>query len=120
MYRPQFAMPQAPEGFAWQPCLYQFDQTNLPALGGLALNTGQLTSHIPLLLDRDAPFILLACKISNAGVNVLLFDPWSNQLMDDFVRPALYASGLPPFTVLEGPGIEVPAGSLFSVRLQGQ
>lgn len=113
-------MPEAPEGFTWQPCLYQFDQSNLPALGGLALTTGQLSVLIPLMLDRDSPFMLLAVKISNAGVNVLLFDPWRNQLMDDFVRPALYASGFPPFTVSEGPGIEVPAGSMFTVRLQGQ
>jgi len=119
MYRPQFAMPSAPEGFVWQPCVYQFDKYNLPALGHLTLLPGQESGHIPLRLDKDAPFVLLAIKIQNGGVNVLLFDPWSNQLMDDYVKPALYASEVPPATVLEGPGIEVPAGSIFTVRLQG-
>lgn len=120
MYRPQFAMSPAPEGFLWQPCVYQFDQNNVPALGGLALAKGQETGHIPLHLDRDACFVLLAIKIQNAGVNMLLFDPWGNQLMDTYVAPALYASNLSPATALEGPGLEVPAGSSFSVRFQGQ
>jgi hypothetical protein len=120
VYRPQFAFPAAPEGFTWQPCLYGFDQSNLPALGNLTLATGQESIHIPLRLDDDAPFILRAIKLANSGFNVLLYDPWGNQLMDDYVRPSLYASELPPFTVLEGPGLEVPAGSAFSIRLQGQ
>lgn len=118
MYRPQFAMPPAPEGFVWQPCVFQFSQNNVPALGSLLLSAGQETGYIPLRLDHDACFTLLAIKIQNGGVNVLLEDPWSNQLMDSYERPALYASELLP-TVLEGPGIEVPAGSIFNVRLQG-
>jgi hypothetical protein len=120
MYRPQFAMPQAPEGFAWQPCIYQFDQNNVPAMGSLALATGQESGHIPLPLDKDAPFTLLGVKIQNGGFNLLLFDPWSNQLMDTYIAPGLYASDVPPFTVLEGPGIELPAGAVLSVRFQGQ
>jgi hypothetical protein len=119
MYRPQFALPAAPAGFLWQPCVYQFDQNNVPALGSLTLTAGQESGYIPLSLDRDACFVLLAVKIQNGGVNVLLFDPWLNQLMDDYVTPALYASEL-LITALEGPGIEVPPGSAFSVRLQGQ
>lgn len=120
MYRPQFAMPAAPAGFAWQPCVYQFGEFNVPALGGLTLAAGEVSGHIPLPLDKDAPFVLLAVKIQNGGLDVLLFDPWSNQLMDSFVPPAIYASPLSPATVLEGPGIEVPAGAAFQVRLQGQ
>ena len=120
MYRPQFPMPPPPcPGFQWQPCIFQFDQSNLPALGNLTLLPGQESGHIPLKLDRDAPFTLLAVRISDGGVNVLLFDPWANQLADTYLRPALYAGAL-ELTVLEGPGIEVPAGSAFSVRLQGQ
>jgi len=118
MYRPQFAFPAAPAGFQWQPCIYQFDQTNLPALGNLTLVSGQESGYIPLMLDHDAPFTLLAVRISNGGVKVLLFDPWSNQLMDDYINPPIYADDL-LITVLEGPGIDVPAGSKFSVRFQG-
>ena len=120
MFRPQFPLPSAPAGFVWQPCIYEFDRFNLPALGSLSLATGQETGYIPLHLDADACFMLLAVRVQNAGFNVLLFDPWSNQLMDTYVSPLLYASQLPFMTVLEGPGIEVPAGSAFSVRLQGQ
>jgi hypothetical protein len=119
MFRPQFALPAAPDGFVWQPCVYQFDQNNIPALGSLLLASGQETGHIPLALDKDACFTLLGVKIENGGVNVLLFDPFNNQLMDTYVRPALYASEVSPFTALEGPGIEVPAGAVFTVRLQG-
>jgi hypothetical protein len=120
VYRPQFALPPAPEGFLWQPCIYQFDITNTPALGSLALAKGQESGRIPLELDRDAPFTLLACKIANSGLNIRLTDPWGDEMMDDYVSPALYASELPPATVLEGPGIEVPAGAVFTVRFQGQ
>ncbi|HXU79229.1 MAG TPA: hypothetical protein VN794_21805 [Methylomirabilota bacterium] len=124
MYRPQFAFPEPPAGFTWQPCIYQFDAVNVPALGNLDLAAGQVSGHIPLPLDRDACFCLLAVKIQDGGVDILLFDPWSNQLMDDFVDPRIYASELPPAAPLEGlsagPGLMVPAGSRFSVRLQGR
>jgi hypothetical protein len=119
LYRPQFPFPDAPAGFTWQPCVYQFDRNNLPALGGISLSPGQESSHIPLKLDDDAPFFLQAIKIQNVRVNVLLFDPWSNQLMDNYIAPTLFASELPPATVLEY-GIEVPAGAVFAVRLQGR
>lgn len=118
MYRPQFPMPAAPQGFTWQPCIYQFSQNNVPALGSLLLSAGQETGHIPLRLDHDACFVLLAVKIENGGVNVLLFDPWSNQLMDTYVKPAEYASASLS-SVLEGPGLEVPMGAVFALRLQG-
>ena len=120
MYRPQNAFPAAPEGFVWQPCIYEFSQVNVPALGSLLLAAGQETGRIPLELDKDACFTLLAVKIQRGGVNVLLEDPFGNDLMDAHVNPSLYASELPPATVLEGPGIECPAGSIFTVRLQGQ
>jgi len=120
MYRPQFAMPPAPEGFVWQPCVFQFDRSNLPALGNMILTKGQETGHIPLKLDHDAPFVLLAIKLANSGFNVKLTDPWGNDLMDDYVNPALYASNVIPATILEGPGIEIPVGSVFTIRFQGQ
>lgn len=119
MYRPQFALPAPPEGFVWQPCIYEFSQVNVPALGSLLLSTGQETGRIPLPLDKDACFTLLAVKIQQGGVNVWLEDPWGNDLSDTYVNPSQFAGELPPFTALEG-GIECPAGSQFSVRLQGQ
>ncbi len=120
MNRPQFLLPPAPAGFQWQPCVYQFDRTNTPAFNSVVLGAGQESGHIPLHTDKDACFVLLACKVIADAFNVLLFDPWSNQLMDDFVAGELYANSIPPATVLEGPGIDVPAGAVFTVRLQGK
>lgn len=119
MFRPQFPLPAPPPGYVWQPCIYQWDKTNLPALGLLTLAAGQETGHIPLQLDHDAGFVLLAIKLRNGAANLILFDPWSNQLMDDYVNPVEFGSQ-EIVTVLEGPGIEVPAGACFAVRFQGQ
>jgi hypothetical protein len=120
MYRPQFPLPPAPPGFVYQPCVYQFDRTNTPAFTGISLATGQQTDDIPLPLDTEAPFTLLGIKIENSSLNVKLWSPYGDELMDDFLKPAEYASEIPPFTVLEGPGIYCQAGSVFAVRLQGQ
>jgi hypothetical protein len=120
MYRPQYAMPQAPTGWVYQPCVYQFDRTNTPAFASVVLATGAQTGDIPLHLDKDACFILLAVKVIADGFNLEIRDPWTNPLMDDFMNGDLWANRLPPCTALEGPGLEVPAGAVFTVRLQGQ
>ena len=120
MFRPQFALPAAPAGWVYQPCVYQFDRTNTPAFASVILASGAQTGDIPLRLDKDACFILLAVKIIADGFDLELRDPWTNPLMDGFISPDLYASGLPPSTAVEGPGLEVPAGAIFTVRLQGQ
>ena len=99
MFRPQFPQKPPPAGFVYQSCVYQFSQVNVPALGSLALAKGQESGYIPLQVDDDAPFVLMAIKIQNAGVNVLLWDPFNNPLMDDFQVPAQYASELPPPTM---------------------
>lgn len=119
-YRPQFAFPSPPEGYEWQPCIYQWDASNLPALGSLALATGQESGYIPLQVDADVPFILHAIKLGTGGVNVEILDPEGNQLMDTYVNPVQFASQFPPVTVLEGPGIEVSPGAVFQVRFKGQ
>jgi len=120
MFRPQFAMPVAPAGFVYQPCVYQFDRTNTPAFAAVVLASGAQTGDIPLHLDKDACFILLAVKVIADGFNLELRDPWTNPLMDGFIDGDLYAGRVPPATALEGPGLEVPAGAVFTVRLQGQ
>jgi hypothetical protein len=121
MFRPQFPLPAPPPGYVWQPCVYQFDKSNVPAFAAVTLVNGEESGHIPLKVDKDASFVLLAVKILFGGVNILLFDPWSDQLMDDYVNPQNYASNVVPATTLEGGnGLQVPAGSVFQVRLQGQ
>ena len=120
MFRPQFAMPQAPAGWVYQPCVYQFDATNTPAFAQIALASGDESGYIPLPLDKDAPFVLMAIKIQQSTVNVQIWDPSGNELTDTYVNPPEYATDLCPFTILEGPGVECPKGSVFQVRLQGQ
>jgi hypothetical protein len=120
MFRPQFPFPSPPPGFIWQPCIFRFDKTNTPAFVGVSLATGQESGYIPLPLDQDAPFILMAIKVGHTNVNVQILDPYGNELMDTYVDPAEYASDTVPPTILEGPGIECPKGGRFQVRLQGQ
>lgn len=62
MYRPQFAYPAAPDGCEDQRFHYSFDATNCPRLAVGQLPAGEHTGRIPLLLDEDAPFILLAIQ----------------------------------------------------------
>lgn len=113
-------MPEAPEGFEWHMCAYEFDQTNTAAFVNIALSPGQEGPHIPLRLDHDVPFYLMAIRITFANVDVQLWDVWDNPLLDDFDQPAEYASASPPSTVLEGPWIACPPGSSFVVRLRGR
>jgi hypothetical protein len=120
MYRPQFARKPAPPGFVWQPCIYQWDKNNVPALGSLSLAKGQESGYIPLQFDTDAPFVMLGIKLGTGAVNVQLWDSDGNALMDSYVNPVQYANQIPPWTALEGPGIEVAPGAIFQVRLQGQ
>ncbi len=121
MFRPQFTAPPPtpPPGFVWQPCVYEFDPTNTPAFAGISLSTGQETGYIPLTLDSDAPFYLLAIKIEHTTANFQIRDPQTNELIDAFVPPELFASNLPPAAVLEM-GVLCPKGSVLEVKLQGQ
>ena len=130
MYRPQFTYPDPPPGFEWQPCAYEFDTSNTPALFNLILPTGQLTGYIPLRLDNDAPFVLASVEIQSQSVNFELRDPWTNDLVDFNLDPLTgalvlalpvdYAPDVPPAAVLEGPWLFLPPGAVLSVRLQGQ
>jgi len=120
MFRPQFPRTPAPPGFIWQPCVYQYDSTNTPAFVGLALAKNQESGYIPLVLDDDAPFVLMAIKAQHSIVNFQIWDPHGNELMDTYVNPAQYASDTVPYTILEGPGIECLKGTVFQIRLQGQ
>lgn len=60
-FRPQFAFPEPPAGCEYHRCQYAYDSTNLPALLNTLLS-GQQTGRIPLVTDRDAPFLLRAIE----------------------------------------------------------
>jgi hypothetical protein len=118
VFRPQFPFPPAPPGFSWQPCVYQYDGTNTPVLGTLLLSSGQVSGHIPLHTDKDAPFLLMAIRVTGTETKILLLDQWWNYLVHDYVLPAMYGSTIPP-TNLEGPWVEVPAGAVLQARFEG-
>ena len=115
MYRPQFPIADAPEGFEWVPVIYCFDQTNTPALG-VSLTIGEQTDDIPLVLDSDADFYWMATRIPSTFLRVQLKDPFTDPLSDDFVAAVLFADGEEP-TALEAPGLHCPAGSSILIRL---
>jgi hypothetical protein len=116
VYRPQFPISPAPEGFEWVPTIYSFDATNTPALS-LAITGTQQTDDIPLLLDDDADFYLMAIKVNAPLVKMILKDPYTAPLVDDFVSPLLWADDLQP-TVVETPGLYCPAGSALLAKFR--
>ena len=63
-YRPQFAYPAAPPGWADVEFAYVFDMSSLPALS-TPLYPGQEISAIPLALQRDAEFRWRAVQVAN-------------------------------------------------------
>ena len=89
MYRPQFAFPKPPAGCEDQRCLYSFDGSNTPMLSG-SLGGNLTLNKIPLLLDRDAPFLLRAIQVSATALLVGIEDPGGHTL----VYPT--SLGLPP------------------------
>jgi hypothetical protein len=117
VYRQQFPIYPPPEGFEWVPTLYAFDGTNTPGLF-LALSNGQQTDDIPLLLDNDADYYVMAIKASDpASIDVLLKSPFTDPLSDDFVAPNLWADNFQP-TAIETPGLYCPAGSALLVKFR--
>ncbi len=115
-YRPQFPLPGAPEGCTYEEFIYVFDQSNVPALAGLNLASGQVLLHIPLLLDDDADFLWLGTKLSDSPLGIRFETPWTEPLSDDFVPCVLYAGSLVP-TMVE-PLVECPAGGVISLSLK--
>jgi len=79
-YRPQFAYPDPPNGWAEEDFIYYFDQANTPALAGLTNNNPVL--RIPLQLQTDAPFKLRGIQVSgNLGnLYIRLWDTNDNPL----------------------------------------
>ena len=124
-YRPQYAYPEPPEGTVEEDFVYYFDQTNVPALGTIAVNTP--LSKIVLQLEADAPFKLRGVQISgNVGnLYMRLYDAHDQQLSQVLVEAdRAYAgtlSGPQPIgrlpVVLE-PEIPCPAGGFLMIDLE--
>ena len=72
-YRPQFLY-RTPPGTIDDQCSYSFDYTNTPAIAqittGNPLAVGQEIRDIPLVLQKDAPFIIRAIKVGGAWMDV--------------------------------------------------
>ena len=137
IYRPQFAY-ATPPGCRDEDYTYFFDSSNTPAFNQ---NSSFLSlSNIPLVLDKDAAFLLRAWKVGALrtvngipsgyvvpNVNLQLQDPYLNNLQDS-QSPAI-ETGFPdnpvpitggllatPPVILE-PEIYCPAGGCLLVSL---
>ena len=116
-YRPQFALPPAPEGCTYEEFIYAFDDSNTPALIDISnLPSGEQIIHIPLHLDGDADFLWLGTKIDGTTLGVKFETPWTEPLSDDYVPATLYAGNIVP-TVVEA-AVECPAGSVISLSVK--
>ena len=99
MYRPQNAYPPAPSDCSDQRFHYAYDQSNCPTLNSGTLAAGAHTGRIPLQMDQDAPFFLLAIQQQASGLQLRLESPYSDPLSDsgnstevtNYVYPALYS-----------------------------
>ena len=92
MYRPQFPYPPTPANCQDQRCTYSFDGSNTPLLSGTLAAGGQ-TGRIPLLLDRDADFLIRGIQVSATTLAVGIEDAAGHQI----VFPT--SLGLPPTLV---------------------
>ena len=126
MYRPQFSYPLPAPPCEDQAVSYSFDSTNTPVLGG-TLAAGAQTGRIPLRLDKDADFYLLAFD-TQGGVSIRLEDGNGNPLSDsenssnaaNFLTPAEYGrTNGAGFVVLESGagGVLGHAGGVFCLYL---
>lgn len=116
-HRPQFSVPNPDPDCSCDPEVFEFDGTNTPGLKVIALNVGDELRDVPLVLDQDGDFLLLGMRIvCTSGVDVLIRDPWTNPLMDDYVPPTLYADF--NFVTSDEPGIYCPSGAVFLLSLK--
>ena len=126
MYRPQFAIPLPSPPCEDQSCMYSFDGTNTPAFSGSLQPLAQ-TGRIPLHLDKNADFYLLAVS-TDLPVSLRIEDGKSNPLSDsentlqaqNFENPNLYsATEGAGFAVLESgaDGVLGRQGGNFSLYL---
>lgn len=116
-YRPQFALPEAPEGYQDQPIVYVYDSTNTPAFATLGLSPGEASLYIPLPFDNDADFYLCGIKAGGTPYGLQFTDPYHNPLSDDFCPVAVIYDDVQP-TPVEPPGLFCPAGSVMQVRFK--
>lgn len=134
-YRPQFAYPVPDTKCMEMRGHYSYDSTNTPSLVG-NLAAGARTGRIPLPLDRDADFYLLAIQQLSAGagihsaqnIQVRIEDPWTNPLSDsgnsnestNFQFTKLFSAwDGAGFITLDGgeQGIYCPRGSVLNLYL---
>jgi len=117
-YRPQFPFKRSP--CLEQRCMYSFDATNLPVFTGTLLN-GQITSRIPLHLDKDSEFVLRAV-VTQGPISIRLETPGGDPLGDsdnaqvstNYNLPTEYCSSVAGVVPLEGgEGVESPDGANY-------
>ena len=124
-YRPQYAYPEPPEGWAEEDFVYYFDSTNTPALAQISVN--EPLSKIPLPLQADAPFKLRGIQISGNVGNLLmrLWDAHGNALAQPLVEADRAYGGseqgpqpIGRLPVVFEPEIPCPAGGFLEIDLE--
>ncbi len=131
MYRPQNVCPPAPADCVDQRFHYAYDKSNTPFLNSGTLAAGAHTGRIPLSMDQDAPFFLLAIQQAATGLQMRLETPHGEPLSDsgnanevlNYVFPALYSEvDGAAFVTLDGDacipgGIPCPRGGVLNLYL---
>ncbi len=82
MYRPQFVFPPPPADCTEQRFHYAYDASNTPTLNSGTLAAGAHTGRIPLQMDHDAPFYLLAIQQWASFLQLRLETPYGDALSD--------------------------------------
>jgi len=123
MYRPQYAFPAPLSDCLDQRFHYAYDASNTPTLAQGSLAAGGHTGRIPLQMDQDAPFYLLAIQQQASGLQLRLESPYADPLSDsgntiestNYVFSALY-SETDGAAVVTIDGDAVPEGGIYCPR----
>lgn len=126
-YRPQFVYRAADGDCIDVRTHFSFDYSNVAVLNGSIPSSWNSNNRIPLVIDRDAPFLLRGVQVSPTSLQVGLLDPLNNPLLDNGQGAGGAAPYLPVeiwcgtagagIVPLEGDdwGVFCPPGSRFSL-----
>lgn len=95
VYRPQFVYRLSDPPCQDYRTSFSFDYSNVPILASPIPTTFNQNFRIPLVIDKDAPFLLRGIRISPTLLYVGLVDPSNNPLVDNGQNAGGLGPGLP-------------------------
>lgn len=101
VYRPQFVFPDSAADCQDVRTHFSFDYSNVPLFASDIPSSWNSNTRIPLVIDKDAPFLLRGIEVSPTSLGVGLLDPFNNPLLDNGQEIAGLGGGLPPFLPVE-------------------